>query len=200
MNKTDSKNQTETQDKLQSEENPINENLEPNPNENEPAEQEQSLEAQFAQVLVELAKQKEDNLKLRDANLELLVDMESLRKRTQREIEKNTQFAIDGLVKELIPFIDSLDLGANQNNANTEDLKKGIEMSLNILIKILEKNKVSFINPEINSELNPELHEAITVAPSDQVKHNHILEVMQKGIALNGRVIRSAKVIVATSS
>ena len=157
----------------------------------------EELTVQIKKLQSELAEEKEKSLKLKDANLELLVEMEQLRKRTEREIEKVNSFGLEGIIKDLLPFVDSLEMGLTQKNASAQTIQQGIKMSLDMLNKVLMTKKVNFIVPEVNSPLNPELHEAITVINNDNIKHNHIVDVMQKGVILSGRVIRSAKVIVS---
>ena len=52
----------------------------------------------------------------------------------------------------------------------------------------------------LNQEFDPNLHQAISMAPSAEVPANHVLNVMQKGYTLNERVVRPAMVIVSTGA
>lgn len=149
-------------------------------------------------ALLEDARNKADehwNLYLRTQ-----AEMENLRKRAEKDLESAHKFALEKFALELLPVKDSLELGLaavedNQEGAAAK-LKEGTELTLKMLSSALEKFGIVEINP-LGEAFNPEQHQAMTMQESAEAKPNSVLSVMQKGYALNERVIRPALVVVA---
>ena len=70
-------------------------------------------------------------------------------------------------------------------------------MTLKQLDAAFDRFSVFEVSPEVGDRLDPELHQAMTLAPSTEVKPNHICQVIQKGYRLHDRLLRPARVIVA---
>ena len=139
---------------------------------------------------------------LKDQVMRERAENDNLRKRQERELQSAYKFATERLIKDLIPVLDSLTLGidaARNNEHDSEALEQfieGSEMTLKLLRETLAKHGVEELNPE-GEKFNPELHEAVTALPNNDVAANTVLHVAQKGYTLNGRVIRAAQVIIA---
>ncbi|EKD77461.1 MAG: Protein grpE [uncultured bacterium] len=126
-------------------------------------------------------------------------EAENTRRRMEQEVAKARKFGVEKLVSDLIPVVDSLARGmegAVANDPSVQQMRKGMELTLTILDKILEKNGVSVIDPKAGDVFDPMQHEAMSMQPNPDAKPNTILQLLQKGYALNGRVIRAAMVIV----
>lgn len=127
-------------------------------------------------------------------------EIANLHNRMEQEVSKARKFGVERIVSELIPVADSLTRALEisaQDNSEAKQLHAGMELTLTMLHKVLEKNGVSSIDPKIGDAFDPTLHEAMSMRPDPDVKHNTILQVLQKGYALHGRVIRAAMVIVS---
>ena len=74
---------------------------------------------------------------------------------------------------------------------------EGLELTLKQLDSAFDRFSVFEVSPEVGDRLDPELHQAMTLAPSTEVKPNHICQVIQKGYRLHDRLLRPARVIVA---
>ena len=97
----------------------------------------------------------------------------------------------------MLPVRDSLEAGvATSEQADVEALLNGKRATLRLLDSALTAVGISELDP-IGEPFDPEEHEAITLQPSDEVEVNTILEVIQKGYQLHGRLLRPARVIVA---
>jgi len=135
-----------------------------------------------------------------DQCLRLKADIENLKRRHDRELEKAHKFALDNFAQELLPVVDSLELGLNaasESNADVEKvLTEGSVLTLKLLKSALEKFGIKEVNP-IGEAFNPEWHQAMAAQESDKVSPNTILTVYQKGYLLNERVVRPAMVVVA---
>ncbi len=79
-----------------------------------------------------------------------------------------------------------------------QKLREGTELTLKMLTQVLEKFGVREINPQ-GEPFNPEFHQAMTLQPSTQVPPNTVMNVFQKGYALNERLVRPAMVVVSAA-
>ena len=133
-----------------------------------------------------------------DKLLRSQAEMENLKRRTTKDLENAHKFALDGFVKALLEVSDSLTMGiksAKDEKATIETTTEGLELTMKVFNSTLEKFGVESINP-IDEKFDPELHEAVTMVPMPDNKSNTVLEVIQTGFTLNGRLVRPALVIV----
>lgn len=137
---------------------------------------------------------KDVEAELRSTLQRVQADFENYKKRTEKEKEAFKGFACESVITKLLPFLDSFEL-ALKNQENKEEFIKGVELIYAQLWDMLEKEGVERIEAE-NKPFNPELHEALLSEQSDK-EENTVLEELQKGYTMNGRVIRPTKVKVA---
>ena len=149
----------------------------------------------LATQLLEAQQSAKDNW---DKLLRSQAEMENLKRRTSKDLENAHKYALDGFVKALLEVNDSLSMGlklAMDENATLANTIEGIELTNKVFMSTLEKFGVEAINP-VDEKFNPELHEAVTMAPMPDKIPNTVLEVIQVGFTLNGRLVRPALVIV----
>ena len=142
-----------------------------------------------------------ENAQLRNEFLRAHADAENARKRAQTEISNARRFALEGFASELLNVRDSLDLARSVDLEGAEGVVErvveGLELTLRQLDSAFERFSVFEISPEVGDKLDPESHQAMTLAPSGEVEPNHICQVIQKGYRLHDRLLRPARVIVA---
>lgn len=135
-----------------------------------------------------------------EENWELLLrskaEMENLRRRTQKDLENAHKYGIEKFVSELLPVMDSMELGLAVENADAENLREGMSLTLNMVRQMLEKFNIKIVDP-MNQKFDPELHQAMTAQPTDEVEPDTVIAVMQKGYTLNDRLVRPAMVMVS---
>jgi len=153
--------------------------------------------AEDLHTLLEAARQKADEHygQLMRAHAE----MENLKRRHAQEIEKAHKFALDRFVAELLGVWDSLELGnaaAQDESADVTKLREGTELTLKMLADVMGKFGVQQISPE-GEPFNPELHQAVSMQPRDDLPPNTVTTVIQKGYTLNDRLVRPAMVMVS---
>ncbi|NLK84734.1 MAG: nucleotide exchange factor GrpE [Aeromonadales bacterium] len=158
------------------------------------AENEQ-LKAQLESVQ---AQAKEDKEKL----VRALAECENQKKRIEADVERERKFGNEKILKALIPVVDSLDLALKHSDPNNEAAKptiEGVQNTVTLLVKELGNFGIQGIDPK-GELFDPNLHQAISMVPSPFVEANHVMDVMQKGYVLNGRVVRPAMVIVSSGA
>jgi molecular chaperone GrpE len=132
-----------------------------------------------------------------DRYLRAAAEVENVRKRASRDVERARKFALENFGRELLAVKDSLEMGlAAGESADAESLLVGSAATLKLLTGTLERFGVTEVDPE-GEPFDPEMHEAMTVQPSADVEPGSVLTVIQKGYALNGRLLRPARVVVA---
>lgn len=147
---------------------------------------------------VQLEKEKKDSQKNKDLALRAQAEMDNLRKRTARDVENAHKYALERFVNELLPILDSLELGmsAAESIENIDDLREGMDLTIKMFDTAMNKFNVKAIDPQ-NEKFNPEQHEAVSMQEINGTESGIVVKVMQKGYELNGRIVRPAMVIVA---
>jgi molecular chaperone GrpE len=168
------------------------------PNEHEPADrplppgsEQEDVEALQSALAAAEARAMES----KDLYMRALAELENVRKRASRDIEQAHKFALDRIAAELIGVKDSLELGL-ASSASADTLREGTQATLKLLAKTFEKAGITELEPH-GEPFDPQLHEAMAMQPSGEHEPNSILQVVQKGYQLNGRLLRPARVIVA---
>ncbi|HEX3835372.1 MAG TPA: nucleotide exchange factor GrpE [Steroidobacteraceae bacterium] len=135
----------------------------------------------------------------KDQYLRTVAEMENVRKRAQRDVENASRYGLEKFAVELLPVLDSLQ-GAVSNaaRADAKSLAAGQEATLKLLVKAFEKLNIREINPT-GEPFDPARHEAVMAQDSPTAEPNSVLQVVQSGFELGGRLLRPARVIVARS-
>jgi len=123
-------------------------------------------------------------------------EMDNLRRRNIIDVENAHKYGTEKLVTELLPVLDSMTMGLAAEDTSADGLREGMELTMNMLEKMMEKTGIEEIDP-LNEKFDPEKHQAMTMQPNPDVEPNTVIAVMQKGYALNDRLIRPAMVIVS---
>lgn len=148
---------------------------------------------------VELAQAQDQVAALKDQELRTQAEMQNVRRRAEQDVEKAHKFAVEKFANELLPVIDSLERAVDAASGDDEAVKalrEGVEMTLNMFITGLGKFNVEQHNPA-GEPFDPALHQAMTMVPNPDLPANTVMDVMQKGYSLNGRLIRPAMVVVS---
>jgi molecular chaperone GrpE len=134
----------------------------------------------------------------REAMLRMQAEMENLRKRLIKDLERSRLRVLEGFMADLLPVHDSLERGmeTDEKTATVESMKEGKALIIKMLGKVMQDHGLKVIDPQ-GEDFNPELHQAMTVQPSADCEANTVLEVLQKGFQLHERLIRPAMVVVS---
>ncbi|SEN34812.1 nucleotide exchange factor GrpE [Vreelandella aquamarina] len=151
-----------------------------------------------ADVLAAQVEELEQSLaEAKDQALRAAAEAQNVRRRAEQEAEKARKFALEKFVKELLPVVDSLEkaLESMQDDAS-EAHREGVSMTLKMQLDVLSKFGVESIEPQ-GEPFDPQVHEAMAMVPNPELDPNTVMDVMQKGYLLNGRLVRPAMVVVS---
>ena len=139
-----------------------------------------------------------------DKYLRVHADFENTKKRLEREKLQAIEYSLEKFAQDLLPALDSLDMAlaaVSKEDIDAkealEELKKGIELTIDQFIKAFNKNGIEVIEIEEGGEFNPHLHEALLQVEDAKKKAGEIVQVIQKGYKYKERILRPAKVSVA---
>ena len=147
----------------------------------------------------DLQRLRDEAQQAKDQYLRTLAEFENTRKRLQREKEEFVKFAAESMVRELLPIVDSLDhaLVAVDKQSDPQAIIKGVHLIYRQLLGLLEKEGVKRI-PTVGEPFDPHKHEAVAqIESTDGTPDDTIVEEVQVGYTMNGKVVRPAMVKVA---
>jgi molecular chaperone GrpE len=169
-----------------------NENIEANVPEQDGDGQEQTV---FAEELQKLQKERDS---LYDRLLRKQAEFENFKKRTEREKSDYIQFASADLIRELLNALDSFELAIR--NAGSETSAQNMLQGFSLIYKQFQDTLARFGLKPIEAKgqtFDPNIHQAVTTTPTDDVEENTVVEELRKGYMLNGRLLRPAMVSVS---
>jgi len=147
---------------------------------------------------VQLAEAEARAAQHRSDYLRAIAELENVRKRAAREVDAARQFGVERFAGNLLPVVDTLDLAVQSAaGADAGTLAAGQEATLRLLLRAFEQAGLACIDPA-GQAFDPAQHEAMAMQPAAPgVPAHSVLQVVQKGWMLNGRLLRPARVIVA---
>lgn len=131
----------------------------------------------------------------RDAHLRVAAEFDNFRKRTVKEKEASYGNGKADAVAKILPVYDNLERALQQETADAA-FKKGVEMTMNELVKILTGLGVEIFG-QVGDPFDPNLHNAVMHIESDELEENVIAQVFQKGFKIGDKIVRFAMVQVA---
>ena len=130
-----------------------------------------------------------------DAHLRLAAEYDNFRKRTIKEKEASYGNGKADAVAKMLPVYDNLERALNQETSDTA-YKKGVEMTMNELVKIFTSLGVEIFG-NVGDAFDPNLHNAVMHIENEELEENSISAVFQKGFKIGDKVVRFAMVQVA---
>jgi len=129
-------------------------------------------------------------------------EADNIKRRMENDVSNARKFGVEKFANEMLPVIDSLEMGlaaASDENASVEKFREGSEMTIKMFMSAVEKFGVKVVDPQ-GEKFNPEFHQAMSMQESADVAPNTVLNVFQKGYTLQGRLMRPAMVIVSKAA
>ncbi|WP_196139944.1 nucleotide exchange factor GrpE [Aliikangiella sp. G2MR2-5] len=157
-----------------------------------------SFDQRVEELTQELDKALEEVESHKDTAIRAKAECENIRRRAEREVSNASKFALEKFAKEILAVVDSLEKALEhpvEGEAQTA-MHEGLQLTYKLLIDTLNKFSIEQISP-LGESFDPGLHEAMVMQESEEHEPNSVMHVIQQGYALNGRLIRPARVIVA---
>lgn len=154
-----------------------------------------------ADVLAARVEELEQSLaEAKDQALRAAAEAQNVRRRAEQEAEKARKFALEKFVRELLPVVDSLEKALEaMGEEASEAHREGVSMTLKMQLDVLGKFGVEVVEPQ-GEPFDPQRHEAMAMVPNPGLEPNTVMDVMQKGYLLNGRLVRPAMVVVSQTA
>lgn len=140
-----------------------------------------------------------DKDQLKDQLLRTVADFDNYRKRAAREKEEAIKFANESFLEQLLPVIDSFELGieaATKHQSDHNAIVQGMQLAFNQLLNVLKQFGVETIHAE-GELFNPHLHEAVSYQETETTSDGIVLQQLRKGYKFKERLLRPASVVVA---
>lgn len=145
-------------------------------------------------------------LQLKDQALRALAEAENTRRRTQREIEDNNKYAASNFARDILPVADNLRraieaIPAESRMADSAlvQFATGVELTERELLAALERHHIKRVDPQ-GQPFDHNLHQAVMQVDAPGTPAGIVVQVLQPGYTLNGRLLRAAMVAVATGA
>ena len=148
---------------------------------------------------VSLEQLQEELAQARDAMLRAEAEARNTRRRAEQDVEKARRFALERFCGELLSVVDNLEralLAAEQKAGDLKVIAEGVDLTLKGLLDVFGRFNIAALEPE-GAPFDPQLHQAMSTVENPDVEPNTVLQVVQKGYTLNGRLIRPAMVMVS---
>jgi molecular chaperone GrpE len=133
---------------------------------------------------------------LRDESLRERAELDNQRKRLARDVDQARRFANERLLSQLLPVLDSLEAGLAVQGDTAAHLREGMDLTLKQLLKVAADNGMTAIHP-LGETFDPDWHQAVSQVAAPDAAPGSVVQVFQKGYALNDRLLRPALVVVA---
>jgi len=168
--------------------------------ENTPAEEEVALTADA--VLESLEALRAENEALKEQVLRVAADAENTKRRAEREANDARAYAIQKFARDLLGVADNLQRAMAAQPADSADqavknFVLGVEMTEKALQSAFEQNGLKKLDPAKGEKFDPHMHQAVMEQPSDDVAGGGVIQTLQAGYELFGRIVRPAMVAVA---
>ena len=139
-----------------------------------------------------------ENEELQDKFVRLMADFDNYKKRASKEKSDVIQFGNEGLLKDILPVIDNIErlLTYSYREGTWKSFQEGIELLLAEINKTLSKYGVEPIEA-LGKPFDPNVHQAMQRAETDEVDANMVVEVYQKGYSYRDRLLRPSLVVVS---
>jgi molecular chaperone GrpE len=142
-----------------------------------------------------------ENASLKDQMLRVAADAENAKRRAEREANDARAYAIQRFARDLLGVADNLSRALQHEPASEDVAVKnfvlGVELTEKELAQAFERNGLKKVDPPRGSKFDPNLHQAMMEQPAADVEPGAVIQVMQAGYELMGRIVRPALVVVA---
>jgi molecular chaperone GrpE len=146
----------------------------------------------------------DENAELKDRLLRALAEVENVRRRAERDLSDMRQYAITKFAGDMLNVADNLERAiasipaeAGEGGGAVKTLIEGVKLTEKEVLGSLDKHGIKRLNP-MGQRFDPNFHEALFAVPDPSVPNGTVINVMEPGYSIGSRVLRPAKVGVAS--
>ena len=161
-----------------------------------PAEADNTQESEIEELKKKINELEKKNQEMREQVLRVRAEADNFRKRMQKEKDDFARFAREGFIRELLPVKDNLERALAHAEEDPGSIVDGVRLTLEQFDSILKSMGVEPVE-SLGQPFDPSLHEAMAQVESDECEPNTVVNELQKGYTLHGRLLRPAMVAVA---
>ena len=165
----------------------------------EEVKEDKAADSELDQLKAEVAALTQKNKDLEDKYLRSEAEIQNAQRRYSKERANLVKYESQRLGKDILASVDNLEraLQVKADDEASSQLKKGIEMTLEGLVRALKDNGIEEIKAE-GEKFDPTLHQAVQSVPAENDdQKDHVVQVLQKGYVYKDRTLRPAMVVVA---
>lgn len=170
-----------------------------NENSNKPEEKETKEAA--AEAKEATTEPKKEEVDFKSKYYYVAAELDNFRKRAEREKENLVKYGNERVLTDLLQVMDNfertIDMLKHDQDPKVKNIVTGIDMVQKQFLDALTKHGLTPVQA-VGKEFDPNFHEAMAQEYAEGAKPNHVIKEFQKGYTLNGRLIRAAKVVVAS--
>lgn len=137
---------------------------------------------------------------MRDIQLRAQAEIQNIQRRAERDVTQAHKFALEKFAGGLLEVVDNLEralqVPLTEGDAAQQAMQEGVKLTLKQLLDLLKRHAVEAVDP-LGEPFNADLHQAVSLQPSETAEPNTVTAVLQKGYTLSGRLLRPAMVVVA---
>ena len=142
-----------------------------------------------------------ENAAMKDQMLRVAAEAENAKRRAEREANDARAYAIQRFARDLLGAADNLSRALQHSpggeDAAVKNFVLGVEMTQKELAQAFERNGLKKVDPPKGAKFDPNLHQAMMEQPAGDVEPGAVVQTMQAGYELMGRIVRPALVVVA---
>ena len=142
----------------------------------------------------------EEVQQLQDGLARAQAELVNLHKRHERERETAARYRVEPLARELLEILDAMEEAQDamtREESVPEAVREGQALTLRHMMQILDRFSIEVIDPK-EKVFDPQLHEAVAMQPTEEVASGSVMEVFRKGYRMHDRLLRPARVVVAS--
>lgn len=154
-----------------------------------------------ARLADELARKTEEAAANQDRYLRAVAEGENFKKRLQREKAEAIRYANENLLRDLLPVIDSLEIALDHSpeDGDGKSIVEGIQLTLKMFRDVLQRHGVKEVENTAGRPFDPSTQEAAAIEDKAGAEPNSVIRVQSKGYTYNDRLLRPARVVVASA-
>ncbi|MDH3325991.1 MAG: nucleotide exchange factor GrpE [Gammaproteobacteria bacterium] len=157
------------------------------------------VQAEISALKEALGKAEQKAAENYDLALRTKAEAENTRRRQETALSNAKKFSVEKFAQDLLPILDSMEMGLGAALEGANDVAKfreGSEIAIKMFQTALEKVGAVQVDPQ-GEKFNPELHQAMSMVENVELAPNTVMNVIQRGYTLHGRLMRPAMVIVS---